>query len=147
MEVIFVKDLKGQGKAGERKNISDGYAKNFLIPKGYAIEANATNLNNLKGKKDSEAYKKEQDLKHAQETKEKLETLTVTIVTKCGDNGKLFGSITSKEISEQLEKQHSLKIDKKKILLQDPIKEMGVFNVDVKLYPSVVGKIKIEVKQ
>ena len=147
MEVIFVKDLKGQGNAGERKNISDGYAKNFLIPKGYAIEANATNLNNLKGKKDSEAYKKEQDLKHAQETKEKLETLTVTIVTKCGDNGKLFGSITSKEISEQLEKQHSLKIDKKKILLQDPIKEMGVFNVDVKLYPSVVGKIKIEVKQ
>ena len=147
MEVIFVKDLKGQGNAGERKNISDGYAKNFLTPKGYAIEANATNLNNLKGKKDSEAYKKEQDLKHAQETKEKLETLTVTIVTKCGDNGKLFGSITSKEISEQLEKQHSLKIDKKKILLQDPIKEMGVFNVDVKLYPSVVGKIKIEVKQ
>lgn len=147
MEVIFIKDLKGQGKAGDRKNISDGYAKNFLIPKGYAIEANATNLNNLKGKKDSEAYKKEQDLKHAEETKEKLETLTVTIVTKCGDNGKLFGSITSKEISEQLEKQHGLKIDKKKILLQDPIKEMGAFNVDVKLYPSVVGKIKIEVKQ
>ena len=147
MEVIFIKDLKGQGKAGDRKNISDGYAKNFLIPKGYAIEANATNLNNLKGKKDSEAYKKEQDLKHAEKTKEKLETLTVTIVTKCGDNGKLFGSITSKEISEQLEKQHGLKIDKKKILLQDPIKEMGAFNVDVKLYPSVVGKIKIEVKQ
>ena len=147
MEVIFIKDLKGQGKAGDKKNISDGYAKNFLIPKGYAVEANATNLNNLKGKKDSEAYKKEQDLKHAEQIKEKLETITVTIVTKCGDNGKLFGSITSKEISEQLEKQHSLKIDKKKILLQDPIKEMGVFNVDVKLYPSVVGKIKIEVKQ
>ena len=147
MEVIFIKDLKGQGKAGERKNISDGYAKNFLIPKGFAIEANATNLNNLKGKQDSEAYKKEQDLKFAQEIKENLETITVTIVTKCGDNGKLFGSITSKEISEQLDKQHNLKIDKKKILLQDPIKEMGVFNVEVKLYPSVVGKIKIEVKQ
>lgn len=147
MEVIFVKDLKGQGKAGERKNISDGYAKNFLIPKGYAIEANATNLNNLKGKQDSEAYKKEQELKHAQDVKEKLENITVTIITKCGDNGKLFGSITSKEISEQLQKQHGLNIDKKKIILPDSIKEIGTFNVDAKLYPSVIGKIKVEVKQ
>ena len=145
MEVIFVKDLKGQGKTGERKNISDGYAKNFLIPKGYAIEATASNLNNLKGKQDSEAYKKEQDLKYANELKEKLETITVTISTKCGDNGKLFGSITSKDISEALAKEHNIKIDKKKIVLSDAIKETGVFNIDVKLYPSVTGKIKLTI--
>ena len=145
MEVIFVKDLKGQGKAGERKNISDGYAKNFLIPKGYAIEATAANLNDLKGKKDSEAYKKEQDLKNAQQLKEKLELITVIIKTKAGDNGKLFGSITSKDISEQLLKQHLITIDKKKIVLPDGIKETGTFNVDAKLYPSVVGTININV--
>jgi len=145
MEVIFVKDLKGQGKAGEKKNISDGYAKNFLIPKGYAIEATAANLNDLKGKKDSEAYKKEQDLKHAKELKEKLETLSVNIATKSGDNGKLFGSITSKDISDALSKEHGISVDKKKIVLSDAIKETGVFNIDVKLYPSVTGKIKVNV--
>lgn len=143
MEVIFVKDLKGQGKTGEKKNISDGYAKNFLIPKGYAIEATAANLNNLKGKKESEAYKKEQELKAAELTKEKLENITVSIVTKCGDNGKLFGSITSKDISDELDKQHSIKIDKKKIVLPDAIKETGTFNIEAKLYPSVSGKIKV----
>ncbi len=145
MEVIFVKDLKGQGKAGEKKNISDGYAKNFLIPKGFAIEATAANLNNLKGKKESEAYKKEQELKNAQLLKEKLETVTVVLKTKAGDNGKLFGSITSKDIAEQLSKQYTLSVDKKKIVLPDGIKETGTFNIDVKLYPSVTGKIKVNV--
>lgn len=145
MEVIFVKDLKGQGKAGEKKNISDGYAKNFLIPKGFAIEATTANLNNLKGKKESEAYKKEQELKNAQLLKEKLETVTVVLKTKAGDNGKLFGSITSKDIAEQLSKQYTISVDKKKIVLPDGIKETGTFNIDVKLYPSVTGKIKVNV--
>lgn len=143
MEVIFVKDLKGQGKAGDKKSISDGYAKNFLIPKGYAIEATASNLNNLKGKKESEAYKKQQELENAQMLKEKLETITVNIKTKAGDNGKLFGSITSKDIADELAKQHGLKVDKKKIVLPDGIKEIGTFTVDVKLYPTVGGKIKV----
>lgn len=143
MEVIFVKDLKGQGKAGDKKNISDGYAKNFLIPKGYAIEANATNLNNLKGKKDSEAFKKQQELENANILKEKLENIKVVIKTKSGDNGKLFGSITSKDISDALEKEHNIKIDKKKIVLPDGIKEIGEYTIDAKLYPSVVGKIKV----
>lgn len=145
MQVIFVKDLKGQGKAGEQKNISDGYAKNFLIPKGYAIEATAANLNNLKGKKDSEAYKKEQELTHAQSLKEKIENVTVNIKTKSGENGKLFGSITSKEIAAELLKQHNIDVDKKKIVLPDAIKVTGVFNLDVKLYPSVVAKLKVNV--
>ncbi len=143
MEVIFVKDLKGQGKAGEKKNISDGYAKNFLIPKGFAIEATKANLNDLKGKKESEAYKKDQELKAANELKAKLETITVTLKTKAGDNGKLFGSITSKDISEELKKQHSIDIDKKKIVLPDGLKETGNFEIDAKLYPSVSGKIKV----
>ncbi len=146
MEVIFVKDLKGQGKAGEKKNISDGYAKNFLIPKGYAVEANAANLNNLKGKKDSEAFKKQQELEHATEIKNKLEQITLKINAKAGDNGKIFGSVTSKDIAEHLAKEYSLNVDKKKIVLPDGIKELGTFSIDVKLYPSVSGKIKVVVE-
>jgi len=145
MNVIFIKDLKGQGKAGDKKNISDGYAKNFLIPKGYAIEATATNLNNLKGKQDSQQYQKEQDIKAANEMKAALEDITVVIKTKSGDNGKLFGSVTSKDIADELKKQHSVTIDKKKIVLPDGIKEVGKFSVDVKLYPSITGKINVEV--
>ncbi len=145
MKVIFIKDLKGQGKVGDEKNISDGYAKNFLIPRGYAIEATASNLNDLKGKKESEVYKKEQDIKHAQELKAKLAELTVDIKTKSGDNGKLFGSITSKDISDELKKQHNISVDKKKIVLPDGIKEIGKFTVDVKLYPSISGKINVSV--
>ncbi len=143
MEVIFIKDLKGQGKTGEKKNISDGYARNFLIPKGYAVEANASNLNNLKGKQDSEAFKKQQDLENAQEIKAKLESITITIKTKAGANGRIFGSVTSKEISDLLLKEHNIKVDKKKINLPDGIKELGTFNVEVKLYPSVSGSIKV----
>ena len=146
MEVIFVKDLKGQGKTGDKKNISDGYAKNFLIPKGYAIEATATNLNNLKGKKDSEAFKKQQELENANELKKKLEDITLKLHAKAGDNGKIFGSITSKDIAEQLSKDFSLSVDKKKIVLPDGIKELGTFTIDVKLYPSVSGKIKVIVE-
>lgn len=145
MNVIFIKDLKGQGKAGDKKNISDGYAKNFLIPKGYAIEATAANLNNLKGKQDSQQYQKEQDIKAANEMKAALEDITVVIKTKSGDNGKLFGSVTSKDIADELKKQHSVTIDKKKIVLPDGIKEVGKFSVDVKLYPSITGKINVEV--
>ena len=143
MEVIFIKDLKGQGKAGDKKNISDGYAKNFLIPKGYAVEATASNLNNLKGKKESEAYKKQQELENALMLKEKLEKITVILKAKAGDNGKIFGSITSKDISEALSKTFGMNVDKKKIVLPDGIKEIGTFTIDVKLYPSVSGKVKI----
>lgn len=145
MKVIFIKDLKGQGKAGEQKNISDGYAKNFLIPKGYAVEANSANLNDLKGKNDSQAYKKEQELKHAEQLKEKLAGLKVNLKAKSGESGKLFGSITSKDISDELNKQYGISIDKKKIILPDGIKETGEFSVDVKLYPSVSGKINVAV--
>lgn len=145
MKVIFIKDLKGQGKAGEEKNISDGYAKNFLIPKGYAIEATNANLNNLKGKKDSENYKKEKEIEHANELKAKLEAVTVTIKAKGGESDRLFGSVTSKEISSKLKSEFNIDIDKKKFVLPDGIKVFGVTTVDIKLYPSIVGKVKVNV--
>lgn len=145
MKVIFIKDLKGQGKVGDEKNISDGYAKNFLIPKGYAIEANAANLNDLKGKKDSQSYRKEQEIAHANALKAKLETVTVTISAKGGASEKLFGSVTSKEISSKLKSDFDIDIDKKKFVLPDGIKIFGTTEVDVKLYPSIVGKVKVHV--
>lgn len=145
MKVIFIKDLKGQGKAGEEKNISDGYAKNFLIPKGYAIEATNANLNNLKGKKDSENYKKEKEIEHANDIKAKLEDITITIKAKGGEGDRLFGSVTSKEISTKLKSDFNIDIDKKKFVLPDGIKTFGTTTVDIKLYPSIVGKLKVNV--
>lgn len=145
MKVIFIKDLKGQGKIGEEKNISDGYAKNFLIPKGYAIEATASNLNDYKGKKDSQEFKKQQEINNANEIKENLDKITLTIKAKSGDNGKLFGSITSKEIAAKLNDDHKIVIDKKKFVLPDGIKTTGENTIDIKLYPGIVGKLKVKV--
>lgn len=145
MRVIFIKDFKGQGKAGDEKNISDGYAKNFLIPKGYAIEATAANLNDLKGKKQSESFKKEQEIEHANVVKKQLESVTVNVSAKGGESEKLFGSVTSKEISAKLKSDFNIDIDKKKFVLPDGIKVFGVTEVDVKLYPSIVGKVKVNV--
>ena len=145
MKVIFIKDLKGQGKTGEEKNISDGYAKNFLIPKGYAIEATAANLNDYKGKKDSEAFKKQQEVEHAEKIKADLEKITLTISAKSGENGKLFGSITSKELAAKLNEDHKISVDKKKFVLPDGIKTTGTTTIDIKLSPGITGKLKVKV--
>lgn len=145
MKVIFIKDLKGQGKTGEEKNISDGYAKNFLIPKGYAIEATAANLNDYKGKKDSQEFKKQQEIEHAKALEESLKNIKLTISAKGGDNGKLFGSITSKEIAAKLKNDFKIDIDKKKFVLPDGIKNVGVCTVDIKLYPGIIGKLTVNV--
>lgn len=145
MKVIFIKDLKGQGKVGDEKNISDGYAKNFLIPKGYAIEATAANLNDLKGKKDSENFKKQQEIENAEAMKAKLSELTLAIKTKCGENGKLFGSITAKDVSDELKKQFGLSVDKKKIVLPDGIKTIGTHKVEVKLYSGIAGTLSVNI--
>lgn len=143
MKVIFIQDVKGQGKKGEEKNIADGYARNFLLPRGLAVEANAANLNNLKGQKESAAYKKDQEIKAAEEIKAKLEGISVKISAKAGDNGKLFGSVTSKDIAEALKAQHKIDIDKRKIVLASDIKTTGELTVDAKLYPQITGKIKV----
>ena len=143
MKVIFIQDVKGQGKKGEEKNIADGYARKFLLPRGLAVEANAANLNNLKGQKESQAYKKEQEIKAAGEIKATLEGVSVKISAKAGENGKLFGSITAKDIAEALKAQHKIDIDKRKIVLASDIKTTGELTVDAKLYPQIIGKIKV----
>lgn len=145
MKVIFIKDLKGQGKTGEEKNISDGYAKNFLIPKGYAIEATNANINDYKGKKESQEFKKQQEIEHAEALKNSLKDITLIMKAKSGDNGKLFGSITSKEVAAKLNDDYKILIDKKKFILPDGIKNIGTCTIDIKLYPGIVGKLTVNV--
>ena len=145
MKVIFIKDLKGQGKAGEEKNISDGYAKNFLIPRGYAVEATNANLNDLKGKKESLDYKKEKEIENANNIKSQIEKIKLTVTAKAGEGGKLFGKVTSKEIADELKNKFNINIDKKKFVLPDGIKSIGICDITVKLYPGISAKLKVEV--
>lgn len=147
MKVILNQDVKGQGKKGQLVNVSDGYARNYLLPRKLAVEANNTNLNILNGKNESEAYQKQVALDEATAQKEKMEQIEVVLTAKAGDNGKLFGSITSKDVSEALTMQHHIKIDKKKFLIPDGIKSIGTTVVEVKIHPGVVGKLKVVVKE
>ena len=146
MKVILNQDVKGQGKKGDLINVSDGYARNFLLPKNLAKEATKENLNVMQGQKESQEYRKQKELEEAQELQKKIAELTVNIKAKAGDNGKLFGSVTSKEIAEELKMQHHIKLDKKKFVLPDGIKTLGVTQVDIKLHPGVVGKLKVMVE-
>ena len=145
MKVIFIKDFKGPGKAGDAKKISDGSAKNFLIPRGYAVEATSANLNDLKGKKESLDYKKEKEIEDANDIKSQIEKIKLTVTAKAGEGGKLFGKVTSKEISDELKNKHNINIDKKKFVLPDGIKSIGVCDITVKLYPGISAKLKVEV--
>ena len=146
MKVILKQDVKGLGKKESMVNVSDGYARNFLFPKGLAVEASASNINVMNTKKDAEASKKARELEAAKALAVKLESTSVVIKTKAGENGKLFGSITSKEISEKLKAQHNLDVDKKKINLDEPLKSMGTTTVDVKLYPGVSAKLTVKIE-
>ena len=145
MKVILKENIKGVGKKDEVINASDGYARNFLFPKNLAVEANAENMSKLKAKQDSNAFKKSQEKEEAQRIADKLTKILLKIKVKAGANGKIFGGVSSKEIAENLEKQYQIKVDKKKIDLKDAIKTLGVFNVDIKLFEGVVGKVKIDV--
>lgn len=145
MKVILTVDIKGVGKKDEIINANDGYARNFLLPRKMAVEANSQNMSLLQGRKDSANFKKEQEKENAIKTQEKLSKIMLTIKVKSGENGKIFGSITSKEITAELKKQHNIEIDKKKILLKESIKELGTFNVQIKLYEGVIGNLKIEI--
>lgn len=146
MKVILNQDIKGQGKKGQLVEVSDGYARNFLLPKKLAKEATNENINIMHGKQESEAYKKQMALEDAQALAEKLKSIKVQIKAKAGENGKLFGSVTSKEITEELLKQQHIKLDKKKLVLPDGIKTLGTTDVDVKLHPGVTGKISVSVE-
>ena len=145
MKVILNQDVKGKGKKGQMVEVSDGYARNYLLPRGLAKEANNTNINIMNGKNDAEAYHQKVALEEAEATKAKMEAVEVILAAKAGENGKLFGSITSKDVAEALTMQHHIKLDKKKFVMPDGIKMLGTTTVDVKIHPGVTGKLKVTV--
>ena len=146
MIVILLKDVKGTGKAGEVIKVSDGFARNMLIPKGLATEATEGNVRSLEKQKKIAEDKKAEEFAKAKQLADKIEAIKVEIFTKSGEGGRLFGSITSKDISEALNKQHKIDIDKKKFLLDNPIKQAGEASVDIKLYQDVIATLKVSVK-
>lgn len=143
MVVILNRDIKGTGKAGDVVKVSDGYARNMLIPRGWATEATEGNVRSLEKQKAIAAEKKAEEKAAAQAQAEKIKTLSVTIKTKAGDGGRIFGSITSKDIADALKAQHKLTVDKKKIQLDSPIKQTGEMEVAMKLYPEVTTTLKV----
>ena len=145
MVVILLKDVKGTGKAGEVVKLSDGYARNRLIPKGLAKEATEGNIRNLEKQKEIADEKRAEQKAAAQKQAEKINEITLTIRSKGGESGKLFGSITSKDIADALQEQENIKVDKKKIVLDSPIKQTGSSEVTVKLFPEVTAVLKINV--
>lgn len=146
MIVILNKDVKGTGKAGDVVKVSDGYARNMLIPRGMATEATEGNIRSLEKQKKIAADKKAAEKAEAQAQAAKIAEISVVIKTKAGDGGKIFGSITSKDIAEALEKQHKIAVDKKKIQLGNPIKMTGEMSVAIKLYPEVSANLKVVVE-
>ncbi len=147
MIVILKKDVKGTGKAGEVIKVSPGYARNMLIPRGLAVEATEGNIRNLEKQKQIQKENEAIEKAKAEEIALKLSKGNIVIKTKAGEGGRLFGSITNKDISEAIEKQLEIKIDRRKIVLENPIKELGEVNVEAKLYPEVIGKFTVEVKE
>ncbi len=144
MKVILKDNIKSIGKKDEIINVSDGYARNFLFAKDLAVEATPGNLAKLKTKKDSEQFKKDMEKEEAKKVAEKLEKIKLEFKVKAGENGKIFGGISSKEITEKLEKDYQIKIDKKKIEMKEAIKTLGITNVEIKLYEGVTGKLKVQ---
>lgn len=144
MKVILLKDVKGLGKARDIKEVSDGYARNMLIKKGLAEEATAVKINSLNIKKGAEEFHHQEEIKALKEQAKNLNGKEVTVKIKCGENGKIFGSVTTKEIAEAI-LGLGFNVDKKKILLKDPIKNLGVYSVDVKFLPEVIAKVKVNV--
>ena len=147
MIVILKKDVKGTGKSGDVIKVSPGYARNMLIPRGLAVEATEGNIRNLEKQKQIQKENEAIEKAKAEEIALKLSEGNIVIKTKAGEGGRLFGSITNKDISEALEKQLEIKIDRRKIVLENPIKELGEVNVEAKLYPEVIGKFTVEVKE
>jgi large subunit ribosomal protein L9 len=145
MKVILLKDVKGTGKKGDIKDVAEGYARNYLIPRKLAVIATEGNLNSLKEQKRREEKRKEEERIEAQNLGEKLSGITVKLTTKAGEGGRIFGSITSKQISQALKNQFQLDVDKKKIQLDEPIRSLGVIKVPVKLHPEVTAVLSVQV--
>lgn len=145
MKVILLADIKGVGKKDQIINSSDGYARNYLFPKKLAVEANNENMLKLKAKQNSQDYKKSLEKEEATNLASKLKNIVLKVEVKAGENGKIFGGVTSKEISENLKNEYKIDIDKKKIILQETIKNIGTVEVDIKLYEGIIGKLKVQI--
>ena len=146
MQVILLQDVKGLGKKGQVAKVSDGYARNLLIPKGMAKEATDGNIKDLERQKAAEEGREAEEQKQADELAKKIALLRVTIQTKGGEGGRLFGSITGKDIADALFAQHKIEIDKRKLVIESPIKNAGEHVVDIKLYPEITAKLRVIVE-
>ncbi len=144
MKVVLLQDVKGHGKKGELCNVSDGYARNFLFPKKLAVEADNAALNELKNREQAAAHHKQEEINAAKATAEALNGKSVTIKAKAGSNGKLFGSVTSKEIAAEIKNILGIEIDKKKMSVAD-IKNFGEYTAEIKLYQGISAKITVKV--
>ncbi len=145
MKVILLKDIKGTGKKGEIINASDGHARNFLIPRGLAKEATDGSVKELEHQNASKVKKEELALEEAKALAAKIDTLEVTFKAKAGEGGRLFGSITNKDVSDLVKEKHGLELDKKKIVMDQPIRTLGTTQVTVKVYPKVSAQLKVHV--
>lgn len=145
MKVILTEDIKSVGKKGQVIDASDGYARNFLLPKKKAIIADNTNLNALKTKQDANKYKRDMSKAAAEELSKKMKDFELTFKIKAGANGKTFGSVTAKDVAEELNKKYFVEVDKKKVGLDDAIKTLGTYTIDIKLFEGIIGKLKINI--
>ncbi len=147
MKVIFTQDVKGSGKKGELKEVSDGYARNMLLKKGLAVEATPENINHLKGQQASAQHKVDVEKAAAQENKSKLDGKTVVIKAKAGTGGRLFGSVTAAQVAQAVAEQFGCKIDKKKITLKTEIKAFGAFTAEIRLYSGISASVTVDVQE
>ena len=147
MKVILLQDVKSLGKKGEIVNVNDGYARNFILPKKLGLEANGKNMNDLKLQKNNEAKVAKEHLEAAKELAKQLEAGKIEVAIKVGEGGKVFGSVSNKEIAAEVKKQLGLEIDKKKVQLKDALKTLGTHKVVVKLHPEVTAEVTVEVKE
>lgn len=145
MKVIYQQDVKGQFKKGQMSEVSDGYARNYLLPRGIAVEATADNINAMRIADEAKQRRLEIEKQEATELKSKIEELTVKIAAKSGAGGRLFGAVTAKEISEALKEQFGIDIAKNKLVLDENIKAFGTFIVKARLYPEITAKLKVSV--
>lgn len=145
MKVVLLQDVKAQGKKGQIIEVSEGYARNFLFPKKLAVVADAKAINDVKNKESSKQHKLELERKEARELSDKISQLTVKISCEAGNDGRFYGAVTAKDIGEAVKAQAGIEIDKRKIVLDAPIKAFGTYKLDVKLYPEITGKLTVSV--
>ncbi|PAD34847.1 50S ribosomal protein L9 [Terribacillus saccharophilus] len=147
MKVIFTEDVKGKGKKGQVKEVPDGYARNYLLKNKLAVPATTGNVKVQEAKDNKQHQLELQEVENAKKLRETLANLTVEVKAKSGEGGRLFGSITSKQIADELKKVHKIKLDKRKIELSEPIRALGYRDLDVKLHPEVTGKVKVHISE